>query len=345
MVASGFSVDSLHHMMLYAWRLWPVSASLTSASPSDANAPLERLAIVLMGCISKAEKAGLHREYRPNLEKTLLPRGRILVSQTIHLKARQDQRVAVQADEFSLDCPANQAIKEAARLLIGCKLDPGVKDGLRAAQAKLRSVSDVSLSSRQVDSALRRARRSEYRMALSIAVLIKQHRLFGGSDSSYSIDKATVDDESLFRRLYESSLREFFRFQLPDLVVTGRQYKWQESQNSVVPVMQTDINVEGADEVVVIDAKCTPRVLTTRLEFDQRQTLNSGHLYQMFSYMAHARATNPLKRISGILLYPEYEASVDQRVDTAAGPLRVKTINFRNVWDDVSQDLLNLLKA
>ena len=90
-----------------------------------------------------------------------------------------------------------------------------------------------------------------------------------------------------------------------------------------------------------MDAKCTPRVLSHRDEFSS-STLNSGHLYQIFSYMAHAAIQNPQKKISGLLVYPQYEHAVDENIMTIHGNLRVKTIEFKTDWQAIFFQLKEL---
>ena len=116
---------------------------------------------------------------------------------------------------------------------------------------------------------------------------------------------------------------------------------WGESNEAVFPVMRTDINIETKDSILVIDAKCTPKVAAERQDYG-KLTLSSGHLYQLFTYMHHCGEANPEKKVRGALVYPLYKIDVDSIVETSAGSLRVKTVDFKQEWEKVRQDLLEL---
>lgn len=343
MVRSAFGVESLQYMMMYAWSLWPAGTVTYLGDSKSAVAPLDRLGLILANVILKAEKIGLYREYVDRQEETLVPRGSILLSQTLQLRARRDQRLMIEADDFSTDCLQNIALKEAVLGMLKCKVGQVVREKLLLAYAALSGVSDKITSGRDLNVSLLSARRSEYRLGLSIALLLKQSHFFGAKDSKYLFEYSEVNDEAVFRRLYEKFLREFYRFHLSGKVVGGRQYRWTEPSTKLVPVMQTDINIEDASRIIVVDAKCTPKITVGRSDLSSSQTLNSAHLYQMFSYMSHAGKQTFGKRIDGLLIYPKYELFVDKTIKTEQGDLRAVTVDFQADWNTVSRQLLDLV--
>ena len=328
-------------MLMYAWRLWP-SSGLARGSSRRLGAPLDLLAHLLADAIIKAEKSGLQRKYLQVTEITHAPRGQIQFQQTIRLRAQRDTRLAVETDEFSTNCLANRALAAAARGLLTLELSKDVRDALSVALAKLSVVPDENVAARDILNELREARRLEYRVGLSIAYMLIHGQVFSSVDSgAISFREPVTDDEHLFRSVYESFLREFFRFHRRDASVGGRNYRWSPEPRAVVPLMKTDINIETDSSVLVIDAKCTPHSVLRRGDFST-DSLNSGHLYQLFSYMVHARSVNQGKSISGALIYPEYEREVDESIETEFGAIRVKTVNFKQDWTVVSRELLEL---
>lgn len=328
-------------MLMYAWRLWP-SVGLARGSSRRVGAPLDLLANLLAEAIIKAEKSGLQRQYLPVTELTHTPRGQIQFQQTVRLRAQRDTSLAVATDEFSTNCLANRALAAAARGLLTVELSKDVRDALSVAQTKLSLVPDENAAARDILNELREARRLEYRVGLSIAYMLIQGQVFSSADSgAISFRKPVADDEHLFRNIYESFLREFFRFHRRDAFVGGRHYQWSTEPKSFVPLMKTDINIETDSSVLVIDAKCTPHSVLRRGDFST-DSLNSSHLYQLFSYMVHAGSVNPGKSILGALIYPEYEREVNESIETEFGAIRVKTVNFRQDWTAVSRELLEL---
>ena len=77
----------------------------------------------------------------------------------------------------------------------------------------------------------------------------------------------------------------------------------------------------------------------------EKNTLISGHLYQLFSYMAHCKPLNPTKKIEGVLIYPLYDNYVNSSAITPSGSLRVITVDFKQEWNEISRDLLAIALA
>ena len=57
----------------------------------------------------------------------------------------------------------------------------------------------------------------------------------------------------------------------------------------------------------------------------------------------YAKNLNPGKSIRGALVYLQCEHEVDELIGTEVGSIRVKTVNFRQDWGVVSQELLELV--
>ena len=327
-------------MMMYAWDLWPKNKSIESGHLKSAIAPLDRLGHVLAACIHKAEKSGLHRTYVERCEETYSPRGKIDLNGTARLRAVNDRRVVIWNDEYSIECVENIALAQAVDNLLKANLEKETRNRLLLARSKLESIlTTEKLSEREISNAITSARRQEYKLALSIALMLRRSRLFDDKIGKVSHEKADVNDEALFRRLYEKFLRQYYKFNLPDRSVTGHVYRWSELPIEHLPSMQTDINIESAAEILIIDAKCTPHALLARSDLGGKAVFNSSHLYQIHTYMTYAKANNPTKLVTGALIYPQYSYAIDIQVPTAAGTIRIKTVDFMRDWGEVEQQL------
>jgi 5-methylcytosine-specific restriction enzyme subunit McrC len=340
---SAFSIDSLCNMILYAWRLWPSGYSAYSGKTTNLS-PLDLLGVLLSQSVIKAAKAGLYRDYREREELAFVPRGRILISETLKRRAVNDRQLYITTDEFTVDCLANQILLWAVSALNRVtSIDKMVNAQLLRSRDILSNVSYVSPSSQEMNFEMSRIRRKEYKLGLSIAIILYQSKIFSPSrQGNLSSEIPLIDDEHLFRRLYETFLREFYKFHFKENTVTGRFYDWGAGPTGRFPRMVTDINVESDQQIILMDAKCTPKVLTRRDEFSNG-TLNSGHLYQIFTYMAHASSLNSEKSVKGVLIYPQYDQFVDEQVVTLHGSLRVRTINFKEGWSSIESKLSELI--
>jgi 5-methylcytosine-specific restriction enzyme subunit McrC len=341
---SAFSSESMFFMLMYAWRLWP-GGHTSRGKSSDTSTPPELLAKLLSDAIARAIKAGLQRSYISIKEETNLPSGRILIQETIRNRSKRRQTIHVERDTFSEDCTPNQILKEAGKSLLTLCADKNVKQELGKSLNKFSNISDTDWNERVILTELNQARRAEYRLGLSVALTLKQSKILSpAKPADIAIIYPDLSDEQFFRVLFESFLREFYRYNLSDSFVGGRRYFWSDDQSGKFPIMQTDINIESDTSILVIDAKCTPKVSSTRGTFE-KNTLNSGHLYQLFSYMSHCKVLNPTKRIEGVLIYPLYDNYVNSSAITPSGSLRVITVDFKQEWNEISRDLLAIALA
>lgn len=338
---TAFTQESLYFMLMYAWRMWP-GGHVTPATKATIDAPSDLMAKLLSNAINKAHASGLQRSYITIHEETLLPSGRILMQETIRNRSQRRQLIHVERDSFSANCMPNKILRDAAQGLLTLKLNRETKIELTDALKKLTGVSDTDISEREILTEMDRTRRLEYRIGLSIALTMKQASILGATGTKPLAGQAPhIGDERWFRSLFESFLREFYRHNLRSSFVGGRRYLWSLSDTDLFPIMQTDINIETEHSILVIDAKCTAKVVSKRQDFN-KETLNSDHLYQVFSYMSHCSEINPDKKISGALIYPLYETPIDAVTQTPSGPLRVKTIDFKREWTDISEELLDV---
>lgn len=338
---TAFTEQSLYLMLMYAWRLWP-GGHAVSAGNYQTNSPTDLIAKLLSDSVQKAYSSGLQRDYVSVTEETLLPSGRILISETLKNRSQRRAELFVERDTFSVNCVANKILREAVKNLLSLPLKNETRLGLNNSLNKLSKVADEEIDQRVIRAEIFKSRRRDYRIGLSIALTLKQSKALAPLEQSdLTGSKPVFSDESLFRSLFEEFLREFYRHHLNDRFVGGRRYRWNEEDSEFFPVMRTDINIESENSVLVIDAKCTPKVVTQRKGFS-KQTLNSDHLYQIFTYMSHCQAENPNKCVKGLLIYPLYSSSIDETGKTPAGSLRAKTINFKRNWEEICDELLEL---
>lgn len=64
-------------------------------------------------------------------------------------------------------------------------------------------------------------------------------------------------DDQLMSRLYEKFILNYYKKEHPQINASASQIKWQldDSENYLLPRMQSDIMLEYSDKVLIIDAK------------------------------------------------------------------------------------------
>lgn len=343
---SMISNENLFQMLIFSYGLWNLD-KFARIGEQDLDSPLDALALVLNSQIAMAEKRGLYRHYEDVVESTLRPRGALIFSDTIKLRAVGGSRVVVNTDELNINNSVNQNLRWAVNALLRSeRVSSYTKRSLRVSNERLKGVCLIGRPTRSLPTDRLHARRPEYRIGLSVVSLLSDCFQIAESDEASGLVSKSTDFDSVVRsQLFENFVREFYRYHLRDARVTGRNMRWNDTGSTFEPIMRTDVNIERQNSVLVIDTKYYSKALGTRQDFVGLggPKIRSAHLYQMFAYLAYTIKNNPAKLITGILLYPENEAVIDHSVSTLQGPIRVKTIDFKKPWAHVEGELLALV--
>ena len=108
-------------------------------------------------------------------------------------------------------------------------------------------------------------------------------------------------DEQRMCRLYEKFILEYFKKEHPEVKASASQIPWDtdDGYREMLPVMQSDIMLKSGDKTLVIDAKYYAH--TTQSQYNTN-TLHSGNLYQIFTYVKNLDTSNS-GSVAGMLLY------------------------------------------
>jgi 5-methylcytosine-specific restriction enzyme subunit McrC len=154
-----------------------------------------------------------------------------------------------------------------------------------------------------------------------------------------------LDDEVRMSGLFEEFLREFYGQELPGYRAASQIMSWDASSNVLahlahLPVMRTDISIRSQERLIIVDAKYY-RELMAKGAYGER--IRAEHLYQLTAYLAHARLRNPGLELSGMLLYPSTNRSVDWTYTLLGTPVRIATVDLSEEWRAIHERLLGLV--
>lgn len=152
---------------------------------------------------------------------------------------------------------------------------------------------------------------------------------------------ATFSDEHM-NKLFEKFVLEYYRVHHKSLRANADQIAWDidQSQPAVIqflPTMQTDITLQKGDRVVIIDTKYYGHMM--QQQFD-KQTIHSGNMYQIFTYVKNKDVDNSGK-VSGMLLYAKTNETVAPDMDAVFGKNRimVKTLDLNCEFTKIKKQL------
>lgn len=106
-------------------------------------------------------------------------------------------------------------------------------------------------------------------------------------------------------------LLEYYRKEHPELIVNASQISWQldNDVNVMLPRMQTDIMLSKGNTILIIDAKYYSNM--TQRQYG-RNTLHSGNLYQIFTYVKNKEFELRQQKhsVSGMILYAKTDEEI-----------------------------------
>ncbi len=106
-------------------------------------------------------------------------------------------------------------------------------------------------------------------------------------------------------RMFEKFVFRFFSREQNEFKVYSEKIEWQQTSGKAeelnyLPQMRTDVCLESIDRKIVLDTKYYKDTFQTNFG---KETIRSGHLYQLVSYLKNIQIRDG-KKPEGMLLYP-----------------------------------------
>ncbi|RAK62012.1 5-methylcytosine-specific restriction endonuclease system specificity protein McrC [Hymenobacter edaphi] len=340
-------VQNLYHLLTYAWdQLKEAEAVAVAAEPADTL--LDLLARVLVQGTTHVLKRGLARDYVPETELTGRVRGKLLLSDSIRQQTLPTARAWCSFDELSHDVPINRLLKATLhQLLTAAQLDDKLRREVRALYIRLADVSLISVRDVRVfDQVLLHRHNAHYRLLLSICRLVHEEALLTQETGKYLFSDFTGNEKRM-AALFERFVRNFYRLRQQHFSVKAEKLDWHLTPDSsaakaLLPGMQTDVSLTAADRKIIIDCKYYQEALKKHYD---KEKLISGHLYQLYAYVQHARCQQATRPVRGMLLYPvtHQPLRLQYQLTGTLASLEVATLDLGQHWTKVEKDLLSLL--
>ena len=338
-------IQNLFYLLLYAWDALDEAETLAIA-PEPETRLLDLLAAVLNRGMDHLLRRGLDRNYLAQREAIPGIRGKLDLTATIKANLLSRAHAICEFDEISHDVLDNRILKATLRRLLQThRLDPRLRDALRATFHRLHEVTDVTLALRDFRSVRLHRNNRIYRFLLDVCQLLYRC-LIPDEATGQLVFRNFIRDERRMRGLFERFVRNFLRREQRDFRVEAEALRWEETTCSPVdlaflPRMRTDVTLRRPGRTFVIDAKFYREPLQ---QHRGRWTVRSGHLYQLFAYLRNFAARGQAAaEIDGMLLYPQTSRSLDLSFHIHGHKVRVRTINLKQSWRQIHDDLLALL--
>ena len=186
-----------------------------------------------------------------------------------------------------------------------------------------------------------------YHMLISICYLVVKGLL--QTQSNGHTELMDFLDEQRMCRLYEKFILEYYRKEFKNqFTANASQIPWQldNEENSMLPVMQSDIMLQSGEKVLIIDAKYYEH--STQVQFD-KHTLHSGNLYQIFTYVKNKEYELREKdhTVSGMLLYAKTDEEIypNNVYQMSGNQITVRTLDLNLPFDEIAGQLNTIAKT
>lgn len=331
-------IQNIYYMLSYAFQVLNEQGYKNIAT-EQFNNTAELMAAILAKGITVQIKRGLGKEYISQTEPISALRGKIDIAESIKTQTMLKKQMVCSYDEFSVNGTMNRIIKSTVELLLRSDISKTRKKELRKLMVYFGDVEPIDLYT--VDWNIQYNRNNQtYRLLISVCYLVVKGLLQTNSDGSTRL--MDFMDEQRMCRLYEKFILEYFRKEHPEITANASQIPWQldDDISTMLPIMQTDIMLTYKEKVLIIDAKYYTH--TTQSQFNVN-TLHSGNLYQIFTYVKNKEIELSAKphKVSGMLLYAKTDEAIlpNSSYMMSGNKISAKTLDLNLPFKEIAKQL------
>ena len=338
-------IQNVYYMLSYAFQVLNEQGYKNIATEQFHNTA-ELMAAILEKGIALQLKRGPGKEYIPQMEALPSLRGKIDIAESIKTQSMMRKQLICTYDEFSVNSTMNRIIKSTVELLLCSNISKQRKKSLRKLMVYFGEVDFIDLHTVNWNVQYNRNNQT-YRMLISICYLVVKGLLQTQSNGHTKL--MDFLDEQRMCRLYEKFILEYYRREFKNqITANASQIPWQldNEENSMLPVMQSDIMLQSGEKVLIIDAKYYEH--STQVQFD-KHTLHSGNLYQIFTYVKNKEYELREKdhTVSGMLLYAKTDEAIypNNVYQMSGNQITVRTLDLNLPFDEIAGQLNTIAKT
>ena len=317
-------IQNIYYMLSYAFQVLNEQGYKQIATEEFENVAELCSAILIKGVTSQI-KRGLGKEYVEQTDSLASLRGKINISASVKGQTLLNKRMICSYDEFSVNSNMNRILRTTMETLIKSNISKNRKKQIRKLLIYFAEVEP--LERERINWKLQYNKNNQtYQMLISVCYLILKGLLQTTTDGNTKL--MDFLDEQRMCRLYEKFILEYYRKEHKEIKASASQIPWDldDGYSEMLPIMQSDIILKSVDKTLVIDAKYYAH--TTQSQYSTN-TLHSGNLYQIFTYVKNLD-TNKSGNVAGMLLYAKTDEIVLPNNDYKMGgnQISVKTLNL-----------------
>lgn len=336
-------IQNIYYMLSYAFQTLQAENYKDLAAENFHNTA-ELCAAILDKGIGIQLKHGLRRDYVSKSESLSTPQGKLNISESIKTQTMLKKQMICTYDEFSTNIQFNQIIKSTVLLLLKANITNSRKKSLRKLLLFFSDVNEIDLHFVNWNQQYNRSNQN-YQMLIGMCYLVYKGLLTTQNNGTTKL--MDFFDGQRMCRLYEKFLLEYYRKEHPELTANASQIAWQldDTENQMLPRMQTDIMLSKNNNILIIDAKYYSHMTQQQYGI---HTLHSNNLYQIFTYVKNKEfeLRNYEHTVSGMLLYAQTDEDIipNNTYHMSGNQISVLALDLNQDFSKISRTLDDIAK-
>ncbi|RBM51138.1 5-methylcytosine-specific restriction endonuclease system specificity protein McrC [Vibrio tarriae] len=347
-------VRNLWLLMLYASDLYRHLGANKVDVEDNPEEIADLVAEILCNQVEERMMRNLSYGYESKVAVLSRVRGRIDTLTTERQRLLEKGKVCCRFDELTVDTPRNRYVRSALERLSKLTIKTTLVHKCRALMLSLERLGVSKAKPINYSGKSERFGRHD----------ISDQKMVAAADLAFSLALPTEFDgqfhltapdsqKQWLRKLFEKAIAGFYTVALDRKewrVLAGKQFDWQISDKTsgideILPSMKTDIIIANriSSERLAIDTKFNS--VTTK-GWHREETLRSGYIYQMYTYLrSQEDSSDPKSLVSlGMLLHPTIGNEVTEMVKIQGHPIWFCTVNLGESATSIRERLLLLLR-
>ena len=336
-------IQNIYYMLSYAFQTLQAENYKDLATENFHNTA-ELCAAILDKGIGIQLKHGLRRDYVSKSESLSTLQGKLNISESIKTQTMLKKQMICTYDEFSTNIQFNQIIKSTVLLLLKANITNSRKKSLRKLLLFFSDVNEIDLHFVNWNQQYNRSNQN-YQMLIGMCYLVYKGLLTTQNNGTTKL--MDFFDVQRMCRLYEKFLLEYYRKEHPELTANASQIAWQldDTENQMLPRMQTDIMLSKNNNILIIDAKYYSHMTQQQYGI---HTLHSNNLYQIFTYVKNKEfeLRNYEHTVSGMLLYAQTDEDIipNNTYHMSGNQISVLALDLNQDFSKISRTLDDIVK-
>ena len=336
-------IQNIYYMLSYAFQTLQAENYKDLAAENFHNTA-ELCAAILDKGIGIQLKHGLRRDYVSKSESLSTLQGKLNISESIKTQTMLKKQMICTYDEFSTNIQFNQIIKSTVLLLLKANITNSRKKSLRKLLLFFSDVNEIDLHFVNWNQQYNRSNQN-YQMLIGMCYLVYKGLLTTQNNGTTKL--MDFFDGQRMCRLYEKFLLEYYRKEHPELTANASQIAWQldDTENQMLPRMQTDIMFSKNNNILIIDAKYYSHMTQQQYGI---HTLHSNNLYQIFTYVKNKEfeLRNYEHTVSGMLLYAQTDEDIipNNTYHMSGNQISVLALDLNQDFSKISRTLDDIAK-